>query len=183
MLHWAKGVGEADVVVVKVAGVGVTSAASTRLASRNPFRPLPGVGVGVDVDKIKVLAGEIVTNVGAGDGVTNGAGTIPLPIEGEFTTVPRLTPPLTLIRTGGRRYPGVKLALTLASVRSQVSRNGFHKLGTRSQLIPPVAGPVVAVPATGQMASELRYGNLLAPTASITVGVEPTFTVHAIRTG
>src|SRR5437868_14965130 len=125
----------------------------------------------------------MVSKVGAGEGVTNAAGTIPLLMEGEFTMVPRLTPPLTLIRTRGRGYPGVKVELTLASARSHVSRNGFHKFGINSQLIPPVAGPVIAVPATGQMASELRYGKRLAPTASITVGVDATLAVHAIRTG
>ena len=73
--------------------------------------------------------------------------------------------------------------MLLASVRSHVSRKGSHKFGTRSQFIPPVAGPEVAVPATGQTASELRYGRRVALIASIVVGLPFTFTVQAILTG
>ena len=52
MFHWAVGVGDTDVVVVKGAGVGVQSVVSTREARRNPLRPLPGVAVGVDKAKL-----------------------------------------------------------------------------------------------------------------------------------
>jgi len=47
LFHCAMGVGETDVVVVKGAGVGVQSWVSKRDASKKPFRPRPGVAVGV----------------------------------------------------------------------------------------------------------------------------------------
>jgi hypothetical protein len=43
--------------------------------------------------------------------------------------------------------------------------------------------PELAVTPTGHAANELRQGNRGMPTASMIVGVPPTFTVHAMRTG
>ena len=55
--------------------------------------------------------------------------------------------------------------MALASVRSQVSLNGSHKLGTMSQFMPPE----FAVTPTGQAANELIQGRRGAPMASIVV--------------
>src|SRR5882757_7690312 len=98
--HSAIGVGETDVVVVKGLGVGVESEVLIRDASRKLSRPLIGVAVGVV--KAMLLAGEIA-NPGEGDGkgVTAAAGTIPVLTDGEATTDPRPTVPLTVMRTGG----------------------------------------------------------------------------------
>ena len=47
LFHWAVGVGDAEVVVVKGAGVGVQSEVPTGDASTKPSRPFAGVAVGL----------------------------------------------------------------------------------------------------------------------------------------
>jgi len=138
------GLGEAEALVVKAAGVGVTSDVPKRPASRIPSRPLiePVLSVWLKFEIVKDPVGKTVGDgVGVGDGDGEG--------EAAAATVPKLTGPVAVIRTGGRGYWGVN---AVASVRSQVSRYGSHRFGTRNQLTPPVA----PVPATGQAANELK---------------------------
>src|SRR6266542_2257775 len=147
MLFHAKSARLGEVVVVKAVTEPLMSEVPKRNASRSPSRPnaLPVVA---PVVRVKLNEGLIVDAVEKV--ATDAAGTLPLC---ETVAAPKPTLPLTVIRTGGRRYAGVSVVpLKLLSVRSQLSRKGSHKFGTRNQLRPPV----VPVPATGQAASELR---------------------------
>ena len=86
--------------VTKEAGVGLASEVLMRDASRKPSRPV-GLGVGVDLVRGKVWAGEML-KTGEGKGVTDAEGTLPLITDGEEIIAPKPTLPLTVMRTWGR---------------------------------------------------------------------------------
>src|SRR6266567_7547392 len=97
MLFQAKPAEAGDVVVVKAVTVPLMSDVPKRNASRRPSRP----NALLPVARVKLKEGLIVNVEKV---VTDAGSTLPLP---EAVAAPKPTPPVTVICTGGRKYPGV----------------------------------------------------------------------------
>src|SRR5438270_9788266 len=99
-----EGQGEAELVVVKGMGVGVTSEVPIRSASRAPSRPV-AESVMLEVGIVKGFglgkSDGVGVGVGEGGGVGDGVGAAAM--------LPKAIGPVTVIRTGGRGYLGVRV--------------------------------------------------------------------------